>query len=64
MIESPFSPPIYVTGDSGYFHGFTEIGGDFDIDLAIFNLGAYEPRWFMASSHMNPRETVQALRDD
>ena len=26
-------------------------------------IGAYEPRWFMARSHMNPAETLQAFRD-
>lgn len=54
---------IYISGDSGYFDGFEQIGEEFDIDLAIFNLGAYEPRWFMAPSHMNPEETVRAFRD-
>jgi N-acyl-phosphatidylethanolamine-hydrolysing phospholipase D len=63
IIETAAGCTIYVTGDSGYFDGFAEIGGDFDIDLAIINLGAYEPRWFMASSHMNPRETVQAFKE-
>jgi N-acyl-phosphatidylethanolamine-hydrolysing phospholipase D len=33
---------------------------NYDIDLAIFNMGAYAPRWFMAPSHMNPSETVSA----
>ncbi|UCG06770.1 MAG: MBL fold metallo-hydrolase [Desulfobacterales bacterium] len=54
---------IYISGDSAYFDGFEQIGKEFDIDLAIFNLGAYEPRWFMAQSHMNPREVVQAFRE-
>ena len=38
-------------------------GRQFDIDLAIINLGAYEPRWFMAPSHMNPDATVRAFRE-
>jgi len=63
IIETSVGRTIYVTGDSGYFDGFTEIGEAFDIDLAIINLGAYEPRWFMAPSHMNPRETVQAFKE-
>jgi L-ascorbate metabolism protein UlaG (beta-lactamase superfamily) len=33
------------------------------IDLAVINLGAYEPRWFMKKSHMNPEETVRAFRE-
>jgi L-ascorbate metabolism protein UlaG (beta-lactamase superfamily) len=29
----------------------------------VINLGAYEPRWFMAPSHINPKETVRAFRE-
>ena len=54
---------IYLSGDTAYFDGFEQLGQEFDIDLAIFNVGAYEPRWFMAPSHMNPRETVQAFKE-
>jgi L-ascorbate metabolism protein UlaG (beta-lactamase superfamily) len=31
------------------------------LDLALLPVGAYEPRWFMQSSHMNPDDAVQAL---
>jgi N-acyl-phosphatidylethanolamine-hydrolysing phospholipase D len=54
---------IFISGDTAYFDGFQELGEQFDIDLAIFNLGAYEPRWFMAKSHINPSETVRAFRE-
>lgn len=54
---------LYISGDSAYFDRFKEIGEAFPIDLAIFNLGAYEPRWFMAASHLNPAETVKAFQD-
>ncbi len=54
---------IFVAGDTGYFSGFHELGKEFKIDLAIFNLSAYEPRWFMAPSHMNPQETVRAFQE-
>ena len=63
LIKTADGYTIYISGDSAYFDGFEQIGRDFDIDLAIFNLGAYEPRWFMAQSHMNPREVVQAFRE-
>jgi N-acyl-phosphatidylethanolamine-hydrolysing phospholipase D len=63
MIETSTGHTIYVTGDSGYFDGFSEIGQDFDIDLVVINLGAYEPRWFMASSHMNPKEAIMAFKE-
>ncbi len=54
---------IYISGDTAYFDGFEQLGKEFNIDLAIFNVGAYEPRWFMAPSHINPRETVRAFRE-
>ncbi len=63
LIRTAQGYTIYVAGDTAYFDGFEQIGAAFDIDLAIFNLGAYEPRWFMAQSHINPRETVRAFRE-
>jgi N-acyl-phosphatidylethanolamine-hydrolysing phospholipase D len=54
----------YFGGDSGYFHGFAEIGRRFaPIDVAVLPIGAYEPRWFMAPQHMNPEDAVRAFRD-
>lgn len=61
LIETRQGATIYVCGDTGYFDGFEQIGAMADIDLAVINMGAYEPRWFMASSHMNPAETVKAF---
>jgi N-acyl-phosphatidylethanolamine-hydrolysing phospholipase D len=61
LIETSTGPTIYVAGDTAFFDEFAEIGNLFKIDLAIFNLSAYEPRWFMAGSHMNPEETVRAF---
>jgi L-ascorbate metabolism protein UlaG (beta-lactamase superfamily) len=63
LIRTRSGANIYISGDTGYFDGFEQLGEEFDIDLAIFNLGAYEPRWFMAPSHMNPDETVMAFGD-
>jgi N-acyl-phosphatidylethanolamine-hydrolysing phospholipase D len=63
VIETRSGYTIYLSGDTAYFDGFEQIGSQFDIDLAIFNLGAYEPRWFMASSHINPAETVKAFKE-
>jgi L-ascorbate metabolism protein UlaG (beta-lactamase superfamily) len=63
LIHTAAGPTIYISGDTAYFDGFDQIGAEFNIDLAVFNLGAYEPRWFMAQSHIDPRETVQALRE-
>ena len=54
----------YFAGDSGYFHGFAEIGRRFGAaDVAFLPIGAYEPRWFMRPQHMNPPEAVRAFRD-
>lgn len=54
---------IFISGDLAWFDHFAEIGEAGPIDLAIFNLGAYEPRWFMKNSHINPAETVRAFKD-
>lgn len=58
------SRTIYHSGDTGYFAGFRAIGAVFPgIDVACLPLGAYEPRWFMASQHMSPEESVDAWAD-
>ena len=62
-IESPGAPTLFISGDTAYFDRFAEIGEMFDIDLAVFNLGAYEPRWFMSTSHINPEDTVKAFKE-
>jgi N-acyl-phosphatidylethanolamine-hydrolysing phospholipase D len=57
-------PRVYFAGDSGYAPCFSEVGdrlGPFDVSLVP--IGAYEPRWFMAPSHMNPEEAVRAYMD-
>lgn len=55
---------VYFGGDTGYGPHFAEthrrLGAP---DLALLPIGAYEPRWFMKSMHMNPAEAVQAHRD-
>lgn len=62
LIRTAGGKTIFVSGDTAWFEGFNEIGETYDIDLAVFSLGAYEPRWFMASSHINPEETVKAFK--
>lgn len=63
LIKTVTGLSVFIAGDTAYFEGFRELGEEYSIDLAIFNLGAYEPRWFMAASHINPAETVKAFRE-
>ena len=62
---------LFFSGDTAYSKDFVDIrerfktrqadGGGFDI--ALIAVGAYEPRWFMRSQHVNPAEAVQIHRD-
>jgi L-ascorbate metabolism protein UlaG (beta-lactamase superfamily) len=56
---------VYFAGDSGYEEGlFSEIRKRCGApDLALIPIGAYEPRWFMASAHMDPAEALRAHRE-
>jgi len=55
---------FYFGGDSGYFPGFKEIGEKLGaFDLALLPIGAYLPRWFMSSVHMEPAQSLQAFLD-
>jgi L-ascorbate metabolism protein UlaG (beta-lactamase superfamily) len=58
------SATLYHAGDTGYFSGFKEIGRRFPgIDAAMIPIGAYDPRWFMRSVHVDPEEALQAFED-
>lgn len=54
---------IYFAGDSGYEAHFQEIGKDYDIEIAMIGVGAYEPRWFMKADHTSPSEGIQVFKD-
>jgi L-ascorbate metabolism protein UlaG (beta-lactamase superfamily) len=57
---------IYFVGDSGYGDGdyFRAARDKFkSFRLVILPIGAYDPRWFMAYQHMNPKESVLAFED-
>jgi L-ascorbate metabolism protein UlaG (beta-lactamase superfamily) len=54
----------FFPGDTGYGPHFKAIQERLGpVDLAALPIGAYEPRWFMASMHMDPFDAVQAHRD-
>jgi N-acyl-phosphatidylethanolamine-hydrolysing phospholipase D len=56
---------FYFAGDTGYnAHDFKEIGRKFGpLDLSLLPIGAYLPRRFMRSVHINPEESIQIHRD-
>ena len=55
---------FFFAGDTGYSKDFADIGARFDgFDLAAIPVGAYEPRWFMKTQHVDPAEAVAIHRD-
>jgi L-ascorbate metabolism protein UlaG (beta-lactamase superfamily) len=55
---------IYFAGDTAYGPHFAEIYKRLGAPtLSLIPIGAYEPRWFMKGSHMNPEEAVLSHLD-
>lgn len=55
---------IYFAGDTGYANHFKQAQKQFKyFDLSLIPIGAYEPRWFMKKSHINPEEAIIAHKD-
>jgi L-ascorbate metabolism protein UlaG (beta-lactamase superfamily) len=55
---------LYCVGDTGFGDGttFRRVHQRHPgLAAALLPIGAYEPRWFMSNSHMNPDDAVQAL---
>ena len=64
FLMEPQQRRIYYAGDTAYTSWFSEIRRRVGtVDLALLPIGAYEPRWFMKSVHMNPEEAVRAHID-
>ena len=54
---------VYFAGDTGYGKHFQQIRERFGkIRLAVLPIGAYLPRWFMSTVHIDPAEAVEAHR--
>ena len=54
----------FFAGDTAYHPEFRTIGERFDpFDLVMLPVGAYDPRWFMRTVHMNPPEALRAYAD-
>jgi L-ascorbate metabolism protein UlaG (beta-lactamase superfamily) len=62
-IEAPGLKVIH-TGDLGYSRDAQDIGARLGpFDLALIPIGAYAPRWFMKTMHVDPAEAVQIRAD-
>lgn len=54
---------VFFAGDTAFNPSFADIGQRYGpLDLALMPIGAYDPRWFMASVHMDPEESVEAVK--
>jgi L-ascorbate metabolism protein UlaG (beta-lactamase superfamily) len=63
VVESP-GFRFFFCGDGGYSAHFREIARKFgSFDLAAIPIGAYEPRWFMKTAHLNPAEAVKVHQE-
>lgn len=56
---------LWFGGDTGYNDvQFKQIGERYGpFDLSFIPIGAYDPRWFMKSSHVDPEEAVKIHQD-
>ena len=63
FLETP-RDKIFFAGDTGYSDHFKEIAKKLGApSLALLPIGAYAPRWFMKTMHMNPEDAVLAHLD-
>ncbi len=61
VIETGYGD-IYFAGDTGWSDHFATIAKKFPkgFEAALMPIGAYSPRWFMKSAHINPPEAIRA----
>jgi N-acyl-phosphatidylethanolamine-hydrolysing phospholipase D len=54
---------VFFAGDTALHPEFGEIRSRLGpFDLVLLPIGAYEPRWFMRTVHMNPEDALEAYR--
>ena len=51
---------LYFAGDTAYGDIFERLGRSGRIETALLPIGAYSPRWFLKSRHLDPDEAVAA----
>lgn len=55
---------VFFAGDTAYHPEFSTIASRHGpLDLVLMPIGAYEPRWFMGSVHMDPADAIRAYAD-
>jgi len=55
---------FFFAGDTGYSKDFIDIRERLGrMDLSAIPIGAYKPRWFMKSMHLNPEDAVKVHQD-
>lgn len=65
VVQGQHGSSAFFAGDTAYMpHAFREVGEAFGgVDLALVPVGAYAPRWFMSSVHVDPPEAGQVFLD-
>lgn len=63
FLKTAAGQSLYYCGDSGFHESvFAGIHQKYGApDIALLPIGAYEPRWFMGYSHMNPDDAMKAF---